>query len=171
MSTPTPRLIFLRGNSGSGKTTVAARLQQVRPHGSLLRLGQDAVRRDMLRVRDTEGNAAVDWLRRLTLMGLEEGRSVVVEGILHSERYGHLLLELQAHHSGPTLAYRWDIPWEETLRRHATKPNAGDFGAEAMGEWWRDSDPVPGLGERVIGPLESLEATVARIVGDCGWDS
>lgn len=45
-------LIILRGNSASGKTTIAKQLQEHFGQGTLL-VSQDVVRRDMLRVHDT----------------------------------------------------------------------------------------------------------------------
>ena len=53
-----PRLIILRGNSGSGKTTVARALQRRFGQNTLL-ISQDAVRRDMLRVKDGENTPAL----------------------------------------------------------------------------------------------------------------
>lgn len=46
-----PKLIILRGNSGSGKTTIANALHQRLKEQSLL-ISQDVVRREMLRVKD-----------------------------------------------------------------------------------------------------------------------
>lgn len=43
-----PKLIILRGNSGSGKTTVAKELQKRFGRNTML-ISQDAVRRDMLK--------------------------------------------------------------------------------------------------------------------------
>lgn len=45
------RLIILRGNSGSGKTTVAKALQKRFGRNTML-ISQDVVRRDMLHVKD-----------------------------------------------------------------------------------------------------------------------
>ena len=45
------KLIILRGNSGSGKTTIAKKLQKNFGHGTLL-ISQDVVRREMLYVKD-----------------------------------------------------------------------------------------------------------------------
>lgn len=45
-----PNLIVLRGNSGSGKTSTAKRLQRHFGRNTLL-ISQDMVRRDMLMVR------------------------------------------------------------------------------------------------------------------------
>lgn len=43
-----PKLIILRGNSGSGKTTVAKELQKRFGRNTMM-ISQDAVRRDMLK--------------------------------------------------------------------------------------------------------------------------
>lgn len=47
-------------------------------------------------------------------------------------------------------AYYFDLPFEETLRRHQTKPNCGEFGEEAMRRWWREKDFSPVLKEKSI---------------------
>ena len=49
----TNKLIILRGNSGSGKTTIAKELQQVFGNNTML-ISQDVIRRDMLKVKDGE---------------------------------------------------------------------------------------------------------------------
>ena len=54
-------LIILRGNSASGKTTIAKQLQEHFGQGTLL-VSQDVIRRDMLRVHDTIGNLSHDLL-------------------------------------------------------------------------------------------------------------
>ena len=48
-----PKLIILRGNSGSGKTTVAQKLQHIIGRNTML-IPQDYVRREMLYARDGE---------------------------------------------------------------------------------------------------------------------
>jgi uridine kinase len=50
------RLIVIRGNSASGKSAVAAEIR--RGHGrGLAIVGQDNLRRQVLRERDTDGSA------------------------------------------------------------------------------------------------------------------
>ena len=61
-------LIILRGNSASGKTTIAKQLQEHFGQGTLL-VSQDVVRRDMLRVHDTIGNLSHDLLFEITKYG------------------------------------------------------------------------------------------------------
>lgn len=52
------KLIIVRGNSGSGKTSTAKLLQQTLGPRTML-VSQDVVRREMLRVKDTADNPAI----------------------------------------------------------------------------------------------------------------
>ena len=47
-------------------------------------------------------------------------------------------------------AYYFDLPFEETLKRHQTKPNCNSFGEAEMREWWCYRDFVPVLQEKII---------------------
>ena len=55
------RLIIIRGNSGSGKSTIAKRLQQKMGYQTML-IPQDVVRREMLRVRDKDNNPSIQLI-------------------------------------------------------------------------------------------------------------
>jgi hypothetical protein len=68
-----------------------------------------------------------------------------------------------------TLSYLWDVPFEDTLRRHATKQPRPDFSEAEMRSWWNGHAPVDGLAERLIGAAECLDETTTRIARDCGW--
>ena len=162
-------LILLRGNSGSGKTTLARALQQRRGRDQMALISQDVVRREVLMAHDRPGNPAIDLIDVMARYSLDRGMSVVVEGILHPDRYGDMLTRLARDHAGTTLAYFWDVPFEETLRRHATKPKAAEFGEAEMREWWYGSAHVPGLNEKVIGAEDTLEDVVQRVEAECGW--
>ena len=52
------KIIILRGNSGSGTTSVAKSLQNKFGHGTLL-ISQDVIRREMLWVKDGIGTKAL----------------------------------------------------------------------------------------------------------------
>ena len=56
------KLITLRGNSGSGKTTIARALQEKFGKNTML-LSQDVIRRDILKTNDGAGTRANDVLR------------------------------------------------------------------------------------------------------------
>ena len=160
-------LITLRGNSGSGKTSVARALQRRFGRGTLL-ISQDAVRRDMLLARDGADTPALPLLEDLLVYGRKNCAVVLLEGILRADWYAPLFEAARREFGEDILSYYWDIPFEETLRRHATKPNQADFGAEEMRQWWRARDLSPLLSERVFSEDVSLEAAVARVLRDAG---
>ncbi|MBB6565067.1 hypothetical protein HNR71_000704 [Kribbella sandramycini] len=60
------------------------------------------------------------------------------------------------------------MPFEETVRRHATRAKAAAFGAAEMAEWYLERDLLERPRERVVGADSSLQATVQRIVGETG---
>lgn len=162
------QLVVLRGNSGSGKTSVARAVQRRRGRSRVAVVSQDVVRRDVLWV-DTDANPAVGLMDLMARFALDRGLSVVVEGILHPDRYGAMLTRLVHDHRGGSRAYFWDLPFAETVRRHGTKAGAPSFGEEEMRSWWYGAALVDGLDEQVVGPGATLEATVERIERDCGW--
>lgn len=162
-------LIVLRGNSGSGKTTVARELQRQQGRERLAVISQDVVRREVLWANDRAGNPAIGLIDVMARYALNQGFSVVVEGILHPSRYGEMLRRLAQDHRGRTLTYFWDVPFEETLRRHATKPKASEFGEAEMRDWWYGAAYVDGLNETSIGAEETLDDAIQRVNSDCGW--
>ncbi|RMI44114.1 kinase [Actinomadura harenae] len=164
-------LIVLRGNSGSGKSSVAAEIRRLYRNRDLAVIPQDVVRRQMLRDRDVPGAANIDLIDTIARWSLGHGYHVLLEGILYSDRYGSMIRSLVADHSGPSLLYYMDIPFAETLRRHATKPNAHEFGEPEMAQWYRERDLLPGRHETVIGPDQPLRGTVEQIMRDAGLSS
>jgi hypothetical protein len=161
------RLIMIRGNSASGKSAVAAELR--RRHGrGLAIVGQDNLRRQVLRERDVPGGANIDLIDLTARFALDRGFHVIVEGILHADHYGPMLTALIGDHAGRSRAYYLDVPWAETLRRHASKPQAAEYGEREMRAWFRERDLLPGGLERVIPDCSSLDATVRRIMTESG---
>lgn len=95
------KLIILRGNSGSGKTTVAKELQKKYVRNTMI-ISQDMVR-------------------------------------------------------------YFDLPFEETLRRHQARPKSNEFGEEEMRGWWREKDYIGFIKENVITAEETLDEIVERV--------
>lgn len=54
-----------------------------------------------------------------------------------------MLTGLRDDHLDQSLFYYIDVPFEETMRRHATMPQANQNGRAEMSSWWRDRDYVP----------------------------
>lgn len=135
------KLIILRGNSGSGKTTIAKELQKIFGRNTML-ISQDVIRRDMLKVKDGENTEALPLLKELLKYGRRHSTVTILEGILYADWYKPLF-ELAVREYGENVhAYYFDLPFEETVKRHLTKPNCMDFGEEAMKRWWREKDYI-----------------------------
>ena len=148
--TPSHPLIILRGNSGCSKTSTARLLQRQLGDGTML-VSQDVVRREILRVKDIENNPAIQLIYDLCMYGNNVGYTVILEGILSNKKYGAMLHRLLDDFQGEKLIYYFDVSFEETVRRHATKPNAHEFGESEMRQWWKDQDVLNVPGEQRIG--------------------
>ncbi|MFJ3877080.1 AAA family ATPase [Streptomyces sp. NPDC090077] len=168
--TAATRLVFLRGNSGSGKSTVADLIRQRYGRRGMAVIGQDTVRRSILKETETEasGHVTVGMIDVMTRHALDAGYHVVVEGIYGARRYGDTFRALATDHAGITAAFYFDVPFEETLRRHATRGKAGSFGEAEMREWWKPQDLIEGLAETVIGPELDAEEVVALALARVG---
>ena len=161
MTTSHP-LIILRGNSGCGKTSTARLLQRQLGYGTML-VSQDVVRREILRVKDSENNPAIQLIYDLCMYGNNVGYTVILEGILSNKRYGAMLHQLLNDFQGETLIYYFDVSFEETVRRHATKPNAHEFGEAEMRQWWKDQDILGVPGEQRIGEKQ-VQAEIVDMI-------
>ena len=56
-----------------------------------------------------------------------------------------------------------DLPFEETLRRHETKPNKTDFGEQDMRRWWKENDFIHIIPEKILTKNLSISDTVDMI--------
>ncbi|MGW3415043.1 AAA family ATPase [Streptomyces sp. NPDC000888] len=158
---------MLRGNSASGKSTVAAGIRERFGRGLAL-VGQDNLRRVVLRERDRPDAVNIGLIDTVARYALDSGYHVVLEGILYVAHYGRMLQRLVDDHRGHTHCYYLDVPFEETLRRHATKPQAAEYGEAELREWYRPRDLLPGAVETVLGAGSALTDTVEHIVRESG---
>ena len=159
------KLIIIRGNSGAGKTTVAKALQKTLGRGTLL-VSQDVVRREMMFVKDGEGNPAIGLMKQIAEYGNGKSKFVIVEGITAAKWYGDMFNELIDDFDDRYLAYYFDIPFEETVRRHNLKPNSHEFGEKEMRRWWNEKDFLNLGKEKVITSDYSVTETVNSILKD-----
>ncbi|MFD0851020.1 kinase [Actinomadura adrarensis] len=156
--------MVLRGNSGSGKTSVAKTIREAHGRRDLAIVSQDVIRRQILRELDVPGGANIDLLDTIVRWSIGHGYHVVLEGILTASRYGPMLEALRRDHPGQSHWFYLDIPFQETVRRHATRPQFQEFTADQMAEWYRERDLLDGEHETIIGPEWSLVATVKLIM-------
>lgn len=162
------RLVVLRGNSASGKTTTAIAVQAAHK-GHVARVSQDVMRREVLRIGDGDDNPSIGLIETVARYSLDQGFHVLVEGILHSGIYGEMLRRLVADHAGTTRCYRYVLSFDETVARHASKPQAAVYGAAEMREWYRPDDPIEGLDEQLFDASVSQDAAVATILAAHDW--
>lgn len=157
-----PKLIILRGNSGSGKTTVAKELQKKFGRNTMI-ISQDVVRRDMLKVKDGPTTEALPLMRELLIYGKKHSEITILEGIMYADWYQPLFECAVREFESEIYAYYFDLPFEETLQRHATKPNRADFGEQDMRRWWKEKDFIRIIPEKIVTKDFSISDTVNMI--------
>jgi predicted kinase len=160
--TKVPKIIILRGNSGSGKTTIAKLLQRHLGHGTML-ISQDVIRRDVLYVRDDPQTQAIGLLIELVKYGRLNCDIVILEGILYADWYQELFVCVQNEYGPNIYGYYFDVPFEETLLRHYTKPNANEFGETEMRRWWREKDYIKAIPEQLLNKAMTADEIVQMI--------
>jgi predicted kinase len=163
----TTRLVVLRGNSGSGKSTTAQEVRR-RVGRGVAWVEQDYLRRVLLREHDRAGAPNIALIDQTARYALDHGYHVILEGIFYKPTYGEMLHQLIADHGGVTGVYYFQLSFEETLRRHATKP-LGKATPEQMRDWYQPCDLLGVPGEQVIGPSSTLDETATRIITDLTW--
>ena len=82
-----------------------------------------------------------------------------------------MLTGLHGDHIGRAYAYFLHVPFEETVRRHAGKPQAGEYGEAEMRDWYRGLGLLPGGIKEIVPASSSLEDTVRKVMADAGLDS
>lgn len=164
-SSPLPSLIVIRGNSGSGKSSTALAVRKAAGRGVAL-VQQDVIRRDLLRERDRPQGLNIELIALNVRFCLAHDYDVILEGILSAARYGDMIRGLIDEHRGPSFVYYYDIPFEETLRRHAAKPNCHEFGEREMAEWFVERDLLGVPSEQIIGQDLTQQETIARILAE-----
>ena len=166
------KLIIIRGNSGSGKTTIAKELQEkLQLHfskeadGGTMLIPQDVVRREILRAKDGPKNPSIQLIKDIATYGRSIGYDVIIEGILTRNHYGEMLNDVVALFE-EVYVYYLDVSFEETLRRHKTKPNSHEFGEALMREWYIEKDVLGLANERVFTDKEIKDEILESILYD-----
>ena len=156
------KLVIIRGNSGSGKSSLARKLQTHYGRGTLL-ISQDTVRRDMLKEKVEPGNLSIDLTETLARFGYEHDLLVLVEGFYETDIYGQMLERLKKIFVPQVFAYYYDLSFEETVRRHQTRAKQEEFTPADMKRWWKDRDFLGWEEEAFFTDEDSLEAAFDKI--------
>lgn len=158
-------LVIIRGNSGSGKSSVSKELQKQLGRNTLL-IPQDMVRREMLFAHDGKETAVLPLLITLIKYGSLHCEYVILEGILNSDWYNSLFESAIDFYEKKIYAYYYDIPFEETLKRHQTKNTKHAFGELEMRRWWNEKDYIQIIPEHIFTQTTSIEEAVNAIFSD-----
>lgn len=162
------KLVVLRGNSGSGKTALSKLLQK-RLGAGTMRISHDMVR---IEIMNSGGKLGVEkslpLMAEMLKFGSENSEVTILEGILPKAKYLPLFEKATEIFGDEIYAYYYDISFEETLRRHRTKPQANEWGEEEMRSWWVDRDYLENINEVLFDESVTLEAALKRICHDLG---
>ena len=163
------KLIVIRGNSGSGKTSIAREVRTRYGRGLAL-IEQDYFRRIVLREHDSTESAGIapEFIGTAARFALEQGYHVVLEGILSVARYARMIGDLVATHRGESHLFYLDVSFDETIRRHATRSMAGEVTPDQMRAWYQPHDVLGTPGEQVIAESSTFEETVTRVLDTSG---
>ena len=123
-------------------------------------ISQDDVRIKMLNVEDEKDNPAIELIYKLAMYGDEIDTNIILEGILSNKKYSTMLHRLLNNFSGDNHVYYLDIPFEETLKRHASRSKKDDFDEEDMRLWWKEKDYLDVKSEKIL----SHDLDVSQIV-------
>ena len=129
-------------------------------------IAQDTVRRDMLKEKVEPGNLSIDLTETLARFGYDHDLLVLVEGFYETDIYGQMLEQLRNLFGSQTLAYYYDLTFEETVRRHQTRAKQEEFTPADMKRWWKDRNFLGWQEESFFRDEDSLEAAFRQIVQD-----
>ena len=147
------RLVILRGDSASGKTTTALALRE--------ELGSKVALLHQDRSRD-----ASILIVGAAREALDLGYDVILDGIFNLRDYSALFKRLHDDHRGQTKIYQFDIGLDETIRRHAGRPLSNEFGEDKIRDWYDGWQPLPWYDETRVGDDVSTEDLVTSILQD-----
>lgn len=93
-----------------------------------------------MKANDGPTTEALPLLQELIVYGKKHSEITILEGIMYADWYKPVFECAVREFGDEIYAYYFGLPFEETLRRHQTKPNCNDFGEEEMKRWWREND-------------------------------
>ncbi|MFE6733614.1 AAA family ATPase [Microbacterium sp. NPDC057650] len=161
------RLVILRGDSASGKTTTALALRErLGPKVALIH--QDQFRRELLRNEDRAQRSqdASILIVGAARSALDLGYDVILDGIFNLRDYSEPFRRLHEDHRGCTRVYQFDVGLDETIRRHSERPLSSAFGEDKIREWYDGWQPLPWFDETRVGPEVTTEDLVSMVLRD-----
>ncbi len=160
------KLVIIRGNSGSGKSTIAKLVRDACKQKVAI-IEQDYLRRFILKEKEKEGTNNIDLIYKTVIFALSRNYNVILEGILNFSRYGKIIKKLIGVCPDYHVFYL-DVSLNETLKRHQTKPNKDEFGEKEIKRWYKFKDTTNIKGEICIPESYILERSVKKIIMESG---
>lgn len=161
-----PKLIILRGPSGAGKSTVARKLHSESKRKVVL-IEQDYYREQLINnslgTKDTSKAMRLEMFETDIRIALKHNFDVIVEGILNPQTYVPVFERIREVSHVEAFMFYFDVSFEETARRHATRGKAGRFSADEMKEWYEFAQKSSLDWEVIVPEQSSLEETIANI--------
>ena len=157
------KIIILRGNGGSGKSTTALALQKKLGRGTFM-IPQDTVRMDMLWVSEDPNNKAISLLETLVEFGSKNHPITILEGVLCSSIYQSLFRRVTELFGKQIHAYYFDVPFEETVIRQKQRPIHNKWSEEQMRKWWREKDYLNFIPEKTIDAVAMGTDEIVEII-------
>ena len=155
-------IVLLRGNSSSGKTTIARRLQT--ELDNVILISQDVIRRDMLQESDHIGRDTMRIIEAMIIAARQMDRLIILEGIFRKDIYGNWLAELSEQYA--VSAWYFDASLRTTKARHEAREQSKQYPSEILERWYRPHDIIIQLNETLIPETWSEQTTVDKILQD-----
>ena len=151
------KLIIIRGNSGSGKTSLAKSLHEIYKENSLL-ICQDIIRREMLSGNDLK---ASELLLDLIKFGFDNYEITILEGILVYRKYKTLFKKIKDIYATKDIyTFYYDLSFQETVNRHYSRAIKDEFNEETMKQWFVEKDYLNDFNETIFDSTISLEKAI-----------
>lgn len=161
------KLIIIRGPSGAGKSSVAKSLKK-KSKRKILLISADQLRNMYNDQGRASSQPAKEMIVANVLIGLRGGFDVILEGILNVNTDQPVFDKILKEHPEENYFFYLDVSYEETLRRHQTRPEKSEFGETEMKEWWSYASTTGKSSEIIIPEGYSMEETIAKIQKTAG---
>lgn len=157
-----PKLIIIRGPSGSGKSTVSKALLKTCDNPTLL-IHEDEIRLMFNNWKQPNHTASKELAVASILSGLKSGYDVIYEGISNIKTYDKYFRQILKEHPDDNYFFYLNVSFEESMKRHESRPEKYEFGENEMREWQAYTSPTGYDNEIIIPEHSSLDDTITAI--------
>jgi hypothetical protein len=97
------------------------------------------------------------------LAALNDSYDVILEGIFNKKSWETVFDEIFAEHPEQNYIFYFDVSFEETIRRHRTKPNKNEWSESDMKDWYNPKDFMGYDFEHTIDEKSSKNETIKTV--------